>query len=239
MLKPQTISAPSIKSRDEVIVYTSDADITDYLSNGSPNGRDGGGSSPWNTYPHFAKNTGDADMDIDENVGVADGQFVSVAVEGETMAISVDVTGDGAQHQFGVRDYAGITNSPGFSYERCVSGTITFRYFFPTGHAAIGKYWHVGNNTNDYTARPVQIVGNAWTEATIKFGKKHGGGRDKIARDGTNYRFLCIKDSGGQPIEADNSVLSTTGSFHIKDVVISGEVPSVETDADTVVAEGY
>ena len=240
MLKPQTASADSIKSRDEIVVYTSNADITDFMANGAPNGRDGGGSAPWNTYPHFAKNTGDADMDIDENLGFDPfPNVVSVAVEGETMAISVDVTGDGAEHQFGVRDYPGISNSPGFSYERCVSGTITFRYFFPTGHAAIGKYWHVGNSENDYTARPVQIVGNAWTEATIQFGKKHGGCRDKIARDGTNYRFLCIKDSGGVPLEETGTTFSGTGTFHLKDVVIVGEVPSVETNSGTIVSEGY
>ena len=232
MLKPQTASADSIKSRDDIVVYTSAADIADFAANGSPNGRgSGGGSSPWNTYPHFAKNNSDADMDIVENVGIT--------VEGETEVISVAVTGDGASHQFGILNYASSTNSPGFLYENAISGTITFKYFFPTGHGAIGKYWHVGHSEKDYTANPHQIVGNAWTEATVQFGKKHGAGRDKIARDGTNYRFLCIKDSGGAPLEQAGTTFTGTGTFHIKDVVVVGEVPSVETNSGTTVSEGY
>lgn len=224
MLKPQTASADSIKSRDDIVVYTSAADIADFIANGSP-----GNSPPWNTYPHFAKNNNDADMDIEENVGIT--------VEGETEVLSVVVTGDGASHQFGILNYGF------FKYENAISGTITFKYFFPTGHAAIGKYWHVGRSEEDYTAKPHQIVGNAWTEATIQFGKKHGGGRDKIARDGTNYRFLCIKDSGGVPNEVvygeTGGVISTTGTFHLKDIVIVGEVPSKETNSGTIVSEGY
>ena len=240
MFKPQTASANSISSRDDIVVYTSDADINDFITYGSPNSRrPGGGSAPWNTYPHFGKNHNDGDMDIYENLVLVDGNLFSVAVEGETMAISVNVTGDGANHQFGILDYASNDPNPGFQYEKCISGIITFKYFFPTGHAAIGKYWHVGHGEKDYTANPVQIVGNAWTTARIKFGKKYGGGRDKIARDGTNYRFLCIKDSGGKPLEAEDSVLSTTGIFHIKDVVVIGEVPSKDTRHNTVSEGGY
>lgn len=235
------LTKTTLTSRDETVVYTSDADITDFIANGSPNSRTpGGGSAPWNTYPHFAKNNNDADMDIDENLGFDPfPNVVSVAVEGETMAISVDVTGDGAPHQFGLRDYDYISNSTGFRYERCIAGTITFRYFFPTGHGAIGKYWHVGTATKDYTANPHQIVGNAWTKAVIKFGKKYGGGRDKIARDGTNYRFLCIKDSGGVPSEQSGTTYTGTGSFHIKDVVVTAVVPANETKSETVGSEGY
>lgn len=217
MLKPQTASADSIKSRDDIVVYTSAADIADFAANGSPNGRDGGGSSPWNTYPHFAKNNNDDDMDIVENVGIT--------VEGETGVISVAVTGDGAAHQFGVSNYSL------FKYQNAESGTITFKYFFPTGHGAIGKYWHVGTSTVDYTATPYQIVGEAWTEATIQFGIKHGGGRNKIGSN--NKRFLCIKDSNGVPIEESNTAYSTTGTFHLKDIVIVGEVPSKETNSET------
>ncbi len=223
MHKPLTKS--SLTSRDEQVVYTSAADIADFIANGSPNGRDGGGSAPWNTYPHFAKYNNDNDMDIEENVGVT--------VEGETEVISIVVTGDGASHQFGIKDYPGITNSPGFEWQKCISGTVTFKYFFPTGHAAIGKWWHAGHSERDYTADPVQIVGNAWTTATFKFGRKHGGGRD--TRGGTT--FICIKDSNGVPNEAEfgdaGSVLSTTGTFHIKDIVVVGEVPSNETKSET------
>ena len=225
MLKPQTASADSIKSRDDIVVYTSAQDIADFIANGSPNGRDGGGSAPWNTYPHFAKYNSDPDMDIEENVGVT--------VEGETEVISVVVTGDGATHQFGIKDYPGITNDPGFQWQKTVSGTITFRYFFPTGHAAIGKWWHVGYSERDHTANPVQIVGEAWTTATLQYGKRNGGGRD--TKGGTT--FICIKDSNGVPNEADageaGTVISTTGTFHIKDIVVVGEVPSVETDSQT------
>ena len=226
MIKPQTASADSIKSRDDRIVYTSKADIADFIANGSPNNRDGGGSSPWNTYPHFAKYNNDADMDIEENIGVT--------VEGETEVISVVVTGNGASHQFGIKDYGYVSNSPGFQWQKSVSGTITFKYFFPTGHAAIGKYWHVGFSELDYTAKPVQIVGNAWTTATLQYGKRHGGGRD--TRGFTT--FMSIKDSGGVPQEVPvddtlGAVISTTGTFHLKDIVIVGEVPSVETNSQT------
>ena len=230
MHRPLTRSL--LRSRDESIVYSSAADIADFAANGSPNSRqDNGGSSPWNTYPHFAKNHSDPDMDIEENIGIT--------VEGETQVISVVVTGDGAAHQFGILNYAHVPNSPGFRYENAISGTITFRYFFPTGHGAIGKYWHVGHSEKDYTANPHQIVGNAWTKAVIKFGKKHGAGRDKIARDGTNYRFLCIKDSGGAPLEQAGTTFNGTGTFHLKDIVIVGEVPSKETKSQTVGSEGY
>ena len=224
MIKPQTASASL--SRDDRIVYTSKADIADFIAYGSPNGRQSNGSSPWNTYPHFAKYNNDDDMDIEENVGVT--------VEGETEVISVVVTGDGASHQFGIKDYGYISNSPGFQWQKSISGTITFKYFFPTGHAAIGKYWHVGFSEKDYTVKPVQIVGNAWTTATLQYGKRHGGGRDKST--GTN--FISIKDSGGVPqeVEVDNTlgtVIETTGTFHIKDIVIVGEVPSLETNSQT------
>ena len=218
MHKPLTKS--SLTSRNERVVYTSAADIADFIANGSP-----GQSAPWNTYPHFAKNNNDADMDIEENVGII--------VEGETEVISVVVTGDGAVHQFGILNY----NL--FEYQNAISGTITFKYFFPTGHGAIGKYWHVGHSEKDYTANPHQIVGNAWTEAVIKFGKKHGAGRDKIARSGKNYRFLCIKDSGGAPLEQTSTTFNGTGTFHIKDVVIVGEIPANETKSETVGSEGY
>lgn len=224
MIKPQTASASL--SRNDTIVYTSKADIADFIAYGSPNGRQSNGSSPWNTYPHFAKYNNDDDMDIEENVGVT--------VEGETEVISVVVTGDGASHQFGIKDYGYISNSPGFQWQKSISGTITFKYFFPTGHAAIGKYWHVGFSERDYTAKPVQIVGNAWTTATLQYGKRHGGGRD--TRGFTT--FMSIKDSGGVPQEVPvddtlGAVISTTGTFHIKDIVIVGEVPSLETNSQT------
>tara|TARA_E500000305_G_scaffold59552_2_gene47499 strand:- start:5049 stop:5693 length:645 start_codon:yes stop_codon:yes gene_type:complete len=209
MLKPQTASASL--SRDDIVVYTSAADIADFIANGSP-----GNSAPWNTYPHFAKNNNDDDMDIEENVGIT--------VEGETEVISVVVTGDGASHQFGILNY----NL--FDYQDAESGTITFKYFFPTGHAAIGKYWHVGFSEKDYTAKPVQIVGNAWTTATLQYGKKHGGGRDKENR---SARFLCIKDSNGAPLEESGTTFTGTGTFHLKDIIIVGEVPSLETNSQT------
>ena len=224
MLKADTES--STTSRNSALVYTSAADIADFDANGSPNGRQpGGGSAPWNTYPHFAKYNNDNDMDIEENIGIT--------VEGETEVISIVVTGDGASHQFGIKDYSDNANSPGFQWQSTVSGTITFKYFFPTGHGAIGKYWHVGHSEKDYTANPVQIVGEAWTTVTLQYGKKHGGGRDK----GRGTTFICIKDSNGVANEADfgdpGTVFSTTGTFHIKDIVIIGEVPSAETKSQT------
>ena len=48
MHKPLTRSL--LRSRDERIVYSSAADIADFIANGSP-----GATAPWNTYPHFAK----------------------------------------------------------------------------------------------------------------------------------------------------------------------------------------
>jgi hypothetical protein len=211
MIKPQTATDDSIKSRDDIVVYTSAADIADFIANGSP-----ASSAPWNTYPHFAKNNTDDDMDIEENVGIT--------VEGETEVISVVVTGDGASHQFGILNY----NL--FDYQDAESGTITFKYFFPTGHGAIGKYWHVGTATKDYTAKPHQIVGNAWTETTLQFGTKHGGGRDK---EGRSARFLCIKDSNGVPTEQSGTTYTGTGTLHLKDIVVVGEVPSIETNSQT------
>jgi hypothetical protein len=223
MLKPATKF--STTSRNNVLAYTSAADIADFAANGSPNFRDGGGSSPWNTYPHFAKYNNDADMDIEENVGIT--------VEGETEVISVVVTGDGASHQFGVKDYPNISNSAGFQWQKTVSGTITFKYFFPTGHAAIGKWWHVGFSEKDYTGNPVQIVGEAWTTATLRYGKKYGGIRNK----GRGTTFICIKDSNGVVTEQQGSVITTTGTFHIKDIVVVGEVPGIETKSQTTYDE--
>ena len=206
----KAVTKSSTTSRDITAVYSSAVDIADFIANGSPNGRvSGGGSAPWNTYPHLSKNNNDDDMDIEENVGIT--------VEGETKVISVVVTGDGATHQLQLPDYEL------FDYEKISSGTVTFKYFFPTGHAAIGKWWHIGKDTRDYTAsQPVQIVGEAWTQATVKFKSK-----------GSSKRFLSIKDSNGVVTEQQGSVITTTGTFHLKDILVTGEISANETKSST------
>ena len=52
-------------------------------------------------------------------------------------------------------------------------------------------------------------------------------------------RFLCIKDSGGVPSEQSGTTYTGTGSFHIKDVVVTAVVPANETKSETVGSEGY
>ena len=199
----KAVTKSSTTSRDVTAVYSSAVDIADFIANGSPNP-----SPPWSTYPHFAKNNQDDDMDIEENVGIT--------VEGETEVISVVVTGDGATLQFQIGDY----NL--FDYFNTKSGTVTFKYFFPTGHAAIGKWWHVGIDTRDYTtSQPVQIVGGAWTTATLKFKK------------GSIKRFLCVKDSNGVVVEQADSVVTATGTFHLKDILVTTEISSNETKSST------
>lgn len=203
-------TTPETISRDESIVYTSAQDIADFIANGSP-----ASSAPWNTYPHFAKNNTDDDMDIEENVGIT--------VEGETEVISVVVTGDGASHQFGIANY----NL--FKYQDVESGTVTFKYFFPNGHGAIGLYFHIGSVNVDYTAKPHKIVGGAWTQAVIKFGRKQGGFRNKPR----SVRFLAIKNSNGLSVEESGSTYNGTGTFHLKDIVVVGNIPSNVTKSVT------
>ena len=67
-------------------------------------------------------------------------------------------------------------------------------------------------------------------QITIKFGKKHGGGRDKKNR---SARFLCIKDSNGVSIEQSGTTYAGTGTLHLKDIVVVGEAPSIETNSQT------
>ena len=57
---------------------------------------------------------------------------------------------------------------------------------------------------------------------------------DQIRQTEANTaRFLCIKDSNGAPLEESGTTFTGTGTFHLKDIIIVGEVPSLETNSQT------
>lgn len=97
---------------------------------------------------------------------------------------------------------SGYSNSAN-TWQTQNSAVVDFTYFVPTGHPAVGQYFHIGAaNSADaedapnildykdfYSPSGVQIVGGQWTTARLYAGSYYGG-RDL---NGTS-RFLTITD---------------------------------------------
>ena len=79
-------------------------------------------------------------------------------------------------------------------YEEAVNGEVTFKYWVPSGHTAVGKYWHIGSGSSSEThtgTKSEPIVGGQWTKATVSFGSLFGG-IDKSGAGAAPNRFLIM-----------------------------------------------
>lgn len=78
-------------------------------------------------------------------------------------------------------------------YRDVENGEVTFKYFCPTGHPAVGKYFKVGSYSQEFTGTPSKaIVANQWTEARVNYGTIFGG-KDKT----NNQKFLFVHETQG------------------------------------------
>ena len=77
-------------------------------------------------------------------------------------------------------------------YEEAINGEVVFKYFVPEGHAAVGKYWHIGASSEVHTGTASEpIVGGKWTKATVSFGSLFSGS-DKSGAGAVPNRFLVM-----------------------------------------------
>lgn len=77
-------------------------------------------------------------------------------------------------------------------YEEALNGEVSFKYFVPSGHAAVGKYWHIGASSETHTGTASEpIVGGQWTKAIVSFGSLFSGS-DKAGAGNVPNRFLIV-----------------------------------------------
>jgi hypothetical protein len=83
------------------------------------------------------------------------------------------------------------------AYKTSTSGKIEFTYYVPTGHPLVGNYFHIGTQRTaqgeeiSYSGTGVQIVGGAWTTATLTYGKLYG---ELIDKPNNITRFITVLD---------------------------------------------
>jgi hypothetical protein len=68
-----------------------------------------------------------------------------------------------------------IVDAPENTYRGSNKGSVTFTYYVPTGSAIIGKYWQIGSfrgSAGILSSSGVQIVGGAWTTASLSYDNK-------------------------------------------------------------------
>lgn len=81
-----------------------------------------------------------------------------------------DFDDEGIHIAFGItnQDSKGSETTPAgkyshIGYQNTFAGEVTFEYYVPAGHAAIGNYWHIGNSKSTFSAGTptVSITGNS------------------------------------------------------------------------------
>lgn len=162
-------------------------------------------SSFGNHYTDIISNTGDSDFIITDDR----------TAYGKTKLLKMETVPDGAAPQLGLRND---------NYENELSsGIVEFVYYAAPGHEYIGNYWHIGNAENVYSTVGPQIVGGAWTKATVYFGSRYGG-KNKPHGDG-QQRFLFGGDAA-DPTEVTTSVrtdVATTNVMYFANMKITTE----------------
>ena len=179
-------------------------------------------------------------LDLDDTVLIYDSDY---SVDNDEMGANVgkiylSVTGghngisDGTTTKNGVLQIQNIGDTPAApqlalqqnEYKSSLKGDIEFKYYVPIGHPIIGKYWHIGasktvdGTETSYSPTGVEIVGGAWTTATISYSGKPLG----------NGRFLTIiNEEVADGIPSDPIPKGSNGDvYYITDVKVNKQVIS-------------
>lgn len=107
-------------------------------------------------------------------------------------------------------------------YEEAANGEVSFKYFVPSGHAAVGKYWHIGASSETHTGTASEpIVGGQWTKATVSFGSLFSGS-DKAGAGATPNRFLIVSSQRNPANVASGNITVVTPNEDIllADIVV-------------------
>ena len=127
-------------------------------------------------------------------------------------------------------------------YEEAVNGEVIFKYFVPEGHAAVGKYWHIGASSETHTGTASEpIVGGQWTEATVSFGSLFGG-LDKAGAGAVPNRFLSMSFRRQREDVLTGTITNVTPNEDIllADIVVySISDFTSQTDLDSKTEGGY
>ena len=127
-------------------------------------------------------------------------------------------------------------------YEEAVNGEVHFKYWVPSGHAAVGKYWHIGASSQTHTGTASEpIVGGQWTEATVSFGSLFSG-LDKSGTGAIPNRFLIISSQRKPANVLSGTITQITANedLLLSDIVVySISDFTSQTDLDSKTEGGY